>query len=279
MSTAAGRIAASAAAVLAGLAAGCNPSPRAAPSPLDADREAAEAGYSPPPRIVASRDAPETSGRFGVRIEGLATPAARVRLEGADGRTYQSSAAESGAWSLTVPPSPTPRLFTLIAVHDGRAVAGEGRLLVLPRAPDFVLRPGYGALPLEAGSGPPRVLSVDVGPDGAAAVSGLARPSARVVARVDGAQPAATGLGQGTSDAQGRFTVILDRPLAPGARRLTLVASDGVAEAGVEVCEPASLGEAVFAAARTGAGWRLDWRLPGGGVQTTYVLDEVGRAG
>ena len=40
----------------------------------------------------------------------------------------------------------------------------------------------------------------------------------------------------------------------------------------------APLGAAAVRSSRTPAGWRVDWAVPGGGVQSTLVLDHPGEA-
>jgi hypothetical protein len=145
---------------------------------------------------------------------------------------------------------------------------------VLPDGRALMLRPGHGALPVGRGAGgAPRILSIDVASDGAAAVSGFAQPSARAVTLVDGAPPAEdVVVGQGATDAEGRFAIILAAPLTPGPHAIVVNTPDGVARASVEVAATADPGERGFAAAPHGGGWRISWRLPRGGVQTTYVL-------
>ena len=258
------RLAAAASAALALF--GCGQRP--APTPGDtAEAEAAQVGYVAPPRVERVE-----SARGLLVVHGTAPPAARIRLVDAGG-AYGGTADAQGRWRVEAPAAPGARLFTLSAEREQRVLEGEGRLLVLPGAPALLLRPGHGAVPVAAApAARPRIVSIDVATDGAAAVSGLAQPSAPAVTRIDGAAPpAGTAVGSGATDARGRFSIILARPLGPGGHRIEVETPSGVARTDLLV-EPADPGALPFLATSGPAGWRVAWRAPGGGVQTTYVL-------
>jgi hypothetical protein len=44
------------------------------------------------------------------------------------------------------------------------------------------------------------------------------------------------------------------------------------------VTRPAALTDAMFRWSRSASAWRVDWRIPGGGLQTTVVFDQPSRA-
>jgi hypothetical protein len=251
-------------------AAGCDRGGDEAAPPSPVETEAAEAGYLAPPAVSAVQVA---GGR--IVIEGAGPRGDRVRLVEAGGGAYGGTVGADGRWRLEAPRGEGPRLYTVSALGDGRTLQAEGRLLVLPDGRALLLRPGHGALPVGGGSGAgaPRITSVDVASDGAAAVSGFARPGARAVTLVDGAPPPENVVvGQGAADADGRFAIILAGPLPPGAHALVVNTPDGVARAEVTVAAAADPGARALVAERQPQGWRIAWRLPRGGVQTTYVL-------
>ena len=244
---------------------------REASAPLSpTQQEAANAGYLSPPDVEAVRTAGEE-----LVVEGAGPAGGRVRLAEAGRQTFSTAVDPAGRWRIAAPLGSDPRIFALAVDHEGRVLEAEGGLLVLPDGRAFVLRPGHGALPVARapGSPEPRILSIDVASDGAAAVSGYAQPSSRAVTVVDGTPPAEDlSVGQGSADASGRFAIILASPLAPGPHAVVVNTPEGVARAQVQVTAPDDPGSQAFAARQAAGGWRISWRLPRGGVQTTYVL-------
>ena len=253
-------------AVLIGGTAACRePAPAVRTDPAAA--EAAQAGYAAPPRV----ERVQVSGGVMV-VQGVAAPGARVRITDGQG-AYGGTADGQGAWRVETPTTSAVRLLTVAAESGQRTLEAEGRLLVLPGPSALLLRPGHGALPVgPAPSEGARIVSIDVASDGAAAVSGLAAPSSPAVTRIDGVPPDPNiAVGSGAADASGRFSIILARPLGPGEHLVEVSTPGGVARANVAVA-PLDPGPAPFVAASDPAGWRVAWRAPGGGVQTTYVL-------
>ena len=242
--------------------------PRTPPAQADeAQAEAARAGYLAPPRV----ERVQAAGGALV-LEGVGPAAARIRLTDAGG-AYGGTADAQGRWRIEAPAAPAARLFTLSAERDQRVLEGEGRLLVLPGGPALLLRPGHGAIPVAGGPADrPRIISVDVASDGAAAVSGVAQPVVPAVTRIDGVPPGAgTAVGSGATDRRGRFSIILASPLGPGDHLIEVNTPGGAARATLSVA-PSDPGPLPFVATRGPSGWRVAWRAPGGGVQTTYVL-------
>jgi hypothetical protein len=99
-------------------------------------------------------------------------------------------------------------------------------------------------------------------------VSGTAAPDALVFVRLDGRQAA-----QGRSDAQGRYALALPQPIPRGAH-LIEAAGEGFGDAAnVEVSPPAPLVAGPMRSQFTKGGLRVDWMTPGGGAQSTLLLD------
>jgi hypothetical protein len=78
------------------------------------------------------------------------------------------------------------------------------------------------------------------------------------------------------ADRTGRFTLPLNEPLDAGAHGFDLTSASGEQQFAVTIDTPQPLTQGPFVAARQGRAWRIDWRTPGGGEQTTLVLDQAG---
>lgn len=261
-----------AAAALAVLLAGCGERTPEGEPPSATDLEAAEAGYLAPPQA----ERVQVSGELLV-LRGSAPAGDRVRIAAVAGGAYSATADARGRWEARVPRTDTPQMFTILAERQGRTLRAEGRLLVLPGGPHLILRPGHGALPVgPAPEGGPRIVSLDLASDGAAAVSGYAQPSTRAATVVDGVPPAeGVVVGQGATDRDGRFAIILATPLLRGEHSVVVNTPDGVASVTARIAPIPDLGERPFIATRDPDGWRITWRLPRGGVQTTYVPERA----
>ena len=172
---------------------------------------------------------------------------------------------------MVLRPSKTPRLYAFDATLSGRTVRAEGALCVLPDGGVLVLRAGSGAAVL-GNAGGLSLADVDFDGGGGIAASGLASANSPVRLTIDGA---AAGLGQ--ADARGRYVVMgLDPRRAPssGVHTIAVQSPAGLA-AGVDVsltpAQPLASSE-IYRASKVQGGWRIDWRLPGGGVQTAVVF-------
>ena len=242
----------------------CGPAPRPAQSgaPAAADDQA---GYAQPPRILsAQRNGDE------VLIDGVAQAGSRLRLQSPDGEAFGATVGADGAWSMPAPAAAGPRLYAVGEDVGGRVLRADGVLAVLPSGrPAALLRAGVGALVLDRAMGAVRLGAVDYDAGGWAFVTGMASPGAAVRLRVDDAGPTMV-----KADARGRFDLELKpADLPPGAHSLQAVSGDQIATANIAVSAAGPISDAPFAAARQGAAWRIDWRTPGGGVQTSLILD------
>jgi len=234
--------------------------------PAKAASATGEAAYRRPPGVT--RVIAEPAGR--IRLEGTADPDSRVRLASPFGQSLFSKADAQGAWRLSLPPSPRLRLFSLSMVEDAGAVQAEGYLAVAPGLA-AQLRAGDGALLLT----PPRanlaVTALDFDRKGAAVVSGHAPAGATVSLAID-----AKAAGEAAADSHGAFSFDLGEPLTPGPHeiRVGVGVLSSRAQADATPGDPPASGP--FAATPMGAGWRIVWMPPGGGLQTTLLFGPSG---
>jgi hypothetical protein len=255
-------------------------------------------GYLAPPTLTRASGLADGSAT----LAGHAPAGAVVSLHAPDGAAFSDTANPGGDWSINLPPADAPRMFAFGASMAGRDVHGEGAVLVLPsqETPALLVRAGYGAAPIGGAAdakgddakgdddrgdddktadqkgGALMLTAVDIDGGGGGAVSGYATPRATVRFLLDG-QP----VGGGQGDASGRF-VLLDLntrvPFAHGAHRVRVESQGRAVETEVAVAEP-DPGAGVFQAGRQGPAWRVSWRLPAGGAQTTLVFDPPLRPG
>jgi hypothetical protein len=220
------------------------------------------AGYVIPPRVLATR-----FGRGGTALAGLAAPGARVLLVAPDGGQKEARADAGGTWTIVAPPASTLKLYGLAMMIGERSVQAEGFLALTPDGRLAQLRPGAGALVLAAGSRRPRILALDFDRDGAAIVSGVGTINAEIGLRLDRA-----AAGGSMIDRQGRFSFALSRPISAAGHDLEISGEGGEDTVAVVAARAAELGGLYRASRLTGA-WRVDWRTPGGGVQSTLLFD------
>jgi hypothetical protein len=221
------------------------------------------------------QSAPELTGANFVRdgrveLMGRAAPGAVVRLTSPGAPAQFATADPSGLWRLTAPASDQPRLFGLSMSAGGRVVQAMGYLFVAPGA-IARLRVGGGGEVLTSGPRSLAALALDYDAKGAATVSGMAQPGEAVGLRADGVER-----GQATADKAGRFVLSLSQPLTVGSHDFELVSPSGDARFSAAVSAAQPIAGAPYAARREGDAWRIDWITPGGGEQTTLVLDRAG---
>lgn len=231
-----------------------------------ADRVSPNAGYIAPPIPALATRLPDG----GVQLTGRAPAAAQVRLASPDGTAVQAVAGASGAWTLTLPPASDVRMFAVSAKAGDDILRAEGALIVLPApaTPAVLARAGFGAAALAPSPGAPQLVALDYDSSGGAAVAGFAAKGAEVRLSLDG-DPA--GIDQ--ADQAGRFAILApNERLTNGRHTLSVEASGALARAEAAYSAPQPLASP-FRALRQPGAWRVDWSLPGGGVQTTVVFD------
>lgn len=235
----------------------CVPAPREA-APAAAERDPNVAGYLAPPSVnVASRNGDR------LVLSGVAPPGSRVRLAAPGGEPMFADVDRRGGWTLALPPAAAPRIFGLSAISEGRTVQAKGYLLVTGSGRAVLLRAGGGALVIGGGSAA-RVTAVDFDQAGGLTVSGLAEPETDLNVRLNGRQRA-----EGRSDGEGRFAIALPE-VAPGRHEIEILGR-GVFGAVVEL-GPVAAAPSVFRAYESAGALRVDWRTPGGGLQSTLIL-------
>lgn len=243
--------------------AACEPQAAAPVTATQRAAAAAEAGYHPPPEIVGVLREADT-----LKLSGRAAPGAQVRLAEPGGQAVAAEANGKGLWSIEIPQASHARVFGLSMTAEGRITRAQAYVLATPEGEIAELRAGAGAALLAAG-GPARLTTVDFDQGGGAIVSAVTPPGAEVSLLLD-----ARSAGMGRADAAGRLFVALTRPLQPGRRMLSMRGDGDAFEASdqVEVSPAAPLNGAVFRSVRTGDSLRVDWLTPGGGVQSTILL-------
>jgi hypothetical protein len=227
---------------------------------------AAEQRYQAAPELTGA----DVMRDGGIELVGRAAPGAAVRLTSPGAAAQFATADPTGLWRLTAPASAEPRLFGLSMSAGGRVTQAMGYLFVAPGA-IARLRVGGGAEVLTSGARGLAALALDYDNKGAATVSGIAQPGEAVGLRADGVER-----GQGIADRAGRFVLSLSQPLAAGSHDFELVSPSGSARFSAEVSAAPAITGAPYVARREGSAWRVDWITPGGGEQTTLILDRGG---
>ncbi len=209
-----------------------------------------------------------------VSVQGSAPAESRISFRSPEGQSAETRADPNGRWSVTLDHAATPHLYAFDATLDARTIRAQGALCLLPSGAVLVLRAGSGATVIGEARGL-SLTDVDFDGEGGVAASGLAAANAPIRLMIDGA---AAGLGQ--ADAQGRYVVMgLDLRRAPvvGTHNIGVQSSAGLAAvADVSLAPPAPLAETqIYRARAVQGGWRIDWRLPGGGLQTAVVFSPI----
>jgi len=206
---------------------------------------------------------------------GSAPPGSRVELMAPEGDVMAVGASGGGAWRLTLPAVTRPRMFALAArVKDGasgaRLVHSEGALILIPHSgpPALLVRAGAGALVFAAKTVRPSLDALDYDPGGFSAAGGRARPGATVRLMMDGVL---AGVGQ--ADSGGRFSILApNRGLAFGAHMAVVQSTDGQDEQRFTIAQADSTLTTSYKVDPIPDGWRLEWAIPDGAVQTTLVF-------
>lgn len=249
----------------------CQPKVHAA-DPAAAEAAALEAkGYAHAP-VVESIG---LDGKSFAVIEGQATPDGRVRLAFSDplrkggAQAVGVTADSNGHFRAEVPITPLGGLYDVSMDDNGRAMQAEGRLFVPPGQPDkaVLIRAGSPSLPLFNGGGAFAVVDYDA--RGAIAVSGHVAGGQTVMVQADGEAVAQAEAGKDGvySASTGISPAGLNRPLTLSIRAGAVTASHAVVLAADQLATVKS--DQISA---VDGGWKIDWALPGGGVQSTLVF-------
>jgi hypothetical protein len=208
-----------------------------------------------------------------MRLEGRADPGARVRLATPFGQEVFTRADGAGVWRLVLPPSPRLRLFGLSMIEGARDIQAEGYVAI---APGFAaqLRDGAGALVFAPPPSRLTLSALDFDRKGAAVVSGRAEPGGAVTLRIDG-----RAAGQVVGGAGGDYAFDLGEPLTPGPHRIEVRQGRLTAQVTADATPGGAPAAGPFAALPMGAGWRVVWAPPGGGLQTTLLFGLAGNGG
>jgi hypothetical protein len=170
-----------------------------------------------------------------------------------------------GRWRLTVPVAGAGAIYGLSETFAGRTVQAEGYLFLSPQHGAWLLRAGAGARAISPGAAAPIVLDTDRA--GGTVVSGRAAPGGLVGVQLNGSR-----MGEGRADDTGVFEIRLKGPAPPGANRLRIF-GDGIrAERTLNLSPTAPPAGGPLRVTPQGAGLRIDWLTPGGGVQSTQIL-------
>jgi hypothetical protein len=232
-------------------------------APANSGQAAPHAGYLKPPRVLSA----ERKGDA-VALSGEAAPQASVRLGAPTGEALLGKADAAGRWKLLAPLAAEPRLYGLSMTLEGRTVQAQGYLMVTPSGNAVMLRAGAGAEVMAPDSASPRMLAIDYDRGGGGVISGVAAPGAGLGVRVDRATR-----GESKTDAAGRFTVSLSQALEAGPRVIQVSGEGGEQQIVLEVVPPQPPSGGPSRSTLTPLGWRIDWMTPGGGVQTTQLLE------
>ena len=230
-----------------------------------------EAAYLTPPRATSVQLRRDGA----LAVAGVAPPGSSVEIVSPEGEQARTTTNRQGGWSARLTPAAQPRLYAISARLAGRTVHAEGALIVAPGGTAVTVRAGYAASPVGADprSGAGRgIASVDYDPSGFIAVAGSAPPHAELILVVDGT-PAAVG----QADSGGRYALLAaNRRLTMGPHTLQVRAAGGAPEGAPErqvTLEPPVALAAPYQAWPAPDGWRVEWELNGGGVQTTLILN------
>lgn len=199
-------------------------------------------------------------------VTGQAAPEGRVRLVASNNNAAGFTADSKGRFQATLPVRGRGEVYRLYTEDRGRSVPSDGQLFIPAGYPQrsTLLRPGAPGIALLDSSA---LAVVDNTGGGMLAVSGRVAPSTSVMISVNGRTVRAV-----QSDSNGRYSAVLETALSgeitlearspSGAQRRTVTLTGDSLSSDPQGARITPLLE----------GWRVDWDMPGGGVQTTYVF-------
>jgi hypothetical protein len=239
--------------LLCGAGVACSPPPVPAEK---AEAPVAVGGWTRPPTIRAVQRVPG-----GLMFTGQAEPGARIVLRSESGPAHATVADDEGRFGIRIA-APTGDLLLRPETQLGQdAAPSPERLLILAggRGPVAILRAGGATQRLDRA---PPLGAVDS--DGRMRlVSGRSAPGGAPV-RLE----AVGEVGEVTPDAAGRWSLVLAPSTGPDAIRV----GDRVFTWPGEATGPGADGSPMRVE-RAGTGWRVVWRGPAGGQQTTWLPD------
>ena len=250
-------------AVVVGLA-GCGGKSPAAKAGDEVRAE--DVGYLAPPTPDAIRLTPH-----GPSLSGSAPPGGRVRLATPTGEAMFADVDAGGRWTLAVGPISEPVLYGLSVASKGRSAQAEGYVLVTPQGQAALLRAGAGARRIDPARSP-GLRAIDFDRGGGVEVSATAPPGVNVLLHLDGRLAT-----QGRADARGHYDASLPTPgssteIRSGPHQVR-VSGDGFSDTVAFQVSPAPpLAAGPARSQLTAAGLRVDWMTPGGGVQSTILV-------
>ncbi len=244
------------------LLAACQPNrPKAA---NDEESALREAGYARAPVITGVNQSDPST----FVVTGLASGDGRVRVVYQGTHAVGVTADSKGRFRAELPATAQGGIYDLSMDDNGRPMHADGRLFIPQGHPEkaVLLRSGSPSQPL---LNPNTVAAViDIGGNGGAAISGRTAPNSDVKLMEGGDLR-----GQTRSDAQGNYSLttrILPPTETPETWSFTLQAGTATVNENIPVVLPnAAVGDQVTP---IGSGWRVDWVLPGGGMQTSFVF-------
>lgn len=228
------------------------------PAPTGASGQArtVETAWMAPARLDAV-----DFGADGLIVTGTARPGDRVVLTDSADVSVAGSTGADGRFSIRLTAPRTPALYRA-EIQSGRDEARAGSWLILTPGPGSlaaVLTAGGAARPLN-GSG----LLSGIDYDGVGLlVSGTAAPGAPVSVTLDEGPAQSAPV-----NARGRY-VARFAAVPPGAHRVRAVQREQARSVTLTLTEPAD----ELAVTATGVGARIDWPTPGGGGQSTWIID------
>ncbi len=220
-------------------------------------------GYTAAPVIVAvAQPSPGT-----VVVTGQALPDGRVRFLYGQARAVGVTADSQGRFTAELPISGAGGIYDLSMEDGGALQHAEGRLFVPAGQPTkaVLLRPGAPAAPIASHA--MGIVAVDYDSAGALGVAGRVAPRAVANLVVNGEVRA-----QPVSDAAGKYLAVTQIPQPADTAvsvALSIEAAGAEWKRTISVSAAADDQESVTA---MDGGWRVDWRIPGGGTQTTLVF-------
>ncbi len=233
-------------------AAGAACTPPAAPEAEAAGESAAVAGWTRPPRIDSARRVPG-----GLIFIGQAEPGARVVLRSDSGPAHAAAADEQGRFEIRMA-APAGDLLLRPETQVGQdAAPAPDRLLIVAggRGPLAILRAGGATRRLDRG---PALGAVDS--DGRMRLVSGRRPLDAAPIEVQAGEVS----GRVMPDAAGQWSMALPPSAGPDELRVGgrsfVWPGDGGSDSALRV-------------ERAGAGWRVIWRGPAGGRQTSWLPD------